>query len=233
MFEFGKKSVPKVELSEYRDPIGMESNDVERSLVARLTTIGQEASWRETAQNLHALHKEVVAAFQLSEADRGPDGLKKDALSRLKEDVSKKGSELFHARLSENSMPESMEEMIELHDLAVLGNEDDTKTWKEIFEPMAFDFFENRVKVAEDLHVLYKEAGLIHKIFTEGENRSKILKLVDERAVELFMKRIGGVENAAGCRGLESLVDAFPFKDSLLKDQMLDRIRERLVEIGS
>jgi hypothetical protein len=65
------------------------------------------------------------------------------------------------------------------------------------------------------------------------ERVDEILEIGDERAVELLMGRIRDVENAAGCRGLESLVDAFPFKDAVLKDQMLDRIRERSIELGS
>ncbi|NTV55504.1 MAG: hypothetical protein HGA16_03320 [Candidatus Moranbacteria bacterium] len=154
-----------------------------------------------------------------------------DAVARLREDVAKKRSELLQKRMSENHDLQSKEEIRDLYDLAVLdaglgeGDGEDIQIVK--------DFFELRVKKAEDLGSLFKEIKLVDELFANGASGSEILEIGDERAVELLMERIRDVENAAGCRGLESLVDAFPFKDAVLKDQMLNRIRERSIELGS
>lgn len=215
----------------YQDSIRTESGNVERSLVARFTIIGQEGSWRDTVQNLKAVHTEIAKAAQLSEDDRGPDGLKDGALSRLKEDISKKGSELFHARISESADPKSVEEILELHDLAVLGKEDDMMTWKALLEPKVVEFFEPRISGAETVSDIYEEAKLISEIFTDGEHRNKIRKLVDERAVNIFLERVGNLREVAERRGLEALVEEFPFYDPALRESVNSHIGERFSEM--
>ncbi|NTW90224.1 MAG: hypothetical protein HGB37_04945 [Candidatus Moranbacteria bacterium] len=157
MFELGEKSVPKVELSEYHDPIGTESDDVERSLVARLTTIGQEDTLKDTVMNLRTI---------LEELGRDSSGLSVDAVARLREDVAKKRSELLQKRMSENHDLQSEEEIRDLYDLAVLdaglgeGDGEDIQIVK--------DFFELRVKKAEDLGSLFEEIKLVDELFANG-----------------------------------------------------------------
>ncbi|NTV41317.1 MAG: hypothetical protein HGA61_03540, partial [Candidatus Moranbacteria bacterium] len=159
----------------------VQNENPERAIIARLTTIGDEGSLGETVDSLKSVIEEV----------NGEQGLEEDVVSRLREMVAKKRSELFDRYLSQESEGSEKEkyannfssiyEMRGLHDLATLdvglGDSDvsDREAWTQILEPKAVKIYTDWAAGAEYVNNITNVKESVDRFpFTDEARRTEL-----------------------------------------------------------